>query len=405
MPLQEHDKKFFMNSASTGPGAHFSLVQGGPFHALLRRLGLTGTDQLPTQRAGLLLALSAWLLPALFVVIQSLVDDDYRGWGYFSDWTVYARYLIAIWIMIATERYADARLIILTQHFRSARIISNEELPLFKSALDKADRSSSSAVAELCILAAVMVWSGLTAHYTVALSGVGWDGSVRAGDSVLSWAGEAARFISTPIFLFLVLRWVWRFIVWTVLLYRISRFSLQLTPLHPDRSAGLGFLAIFPGIFSGLIFALSCVVAAQMVKDIGLQDHAVQTVWFAIGGWVMISSALVIGPLLVFVKPLYALRERALLEYGRLASHHHLAFHRKWIDEERSGEELMGSGDPSSASDLNATVEAVQQLRYIPVDFPAILQLLVSAGVPLLSVVATQVPIGNLLKWLIGTLF
>ncbi|MCP4936332.1 MAG: hypothetical protein GY927_19535, partial [bacterium] len=47
-------------------------------------------------------------------------------------------------------------------------------------------------------------------------------------------------------------------------------------PLHPDRSGGLGFLANFPGIFSGFLFALSCVVAAAMVKDLGLEEHAAQ---------------------------------------------------------------------------------------------------------------------------------
>jgi len=37
---------------------------------------------------------------------------------------------------------------------------------------------------------------------------------------------------------------------------------MQLMPLHPDRSGGLGFLASFPGIFSGVVFALSFVVVA-----------------------------------------------------------------------------------------------------------------------------------------------
>ncbi len=87
------------------------------------------------------------------------------------------------------------------------------------------------------------------------------------------------------------------------------------------------------------------------------------------------SVGLVLGPLLVFVRPLYELRERALIEYGRLASQHHLAFHRKWVVENRSDEDLVGSTDFSSAADLNATVEVVQQLRLIPVDFPAVLQL------------------------------
>jgi len=141
-----------------------------------------------------------------------------------------------------------------------------------------------------------------------------------------------------------------------------------------------------------------------MVKEIGLEHPSANTIWLALGVWLALCLALVLGPLGVFVRPLYRVRERALIDYGRLASEHHLAFHRRWIDEGRSGEELVGSADPSSVSDLNASVEAVQRLRLLPVDRPAVLGLLVSAGAPLLAVVTTQIPIGDLLKWLLGTI-
>ena len=73
-----------MASASADTQERFSLVTGGPFHSLLRRLGLTGPDQLPTWRAALLLALAAWLLPVPLLVAQSLLDAGYGGWDYFT---------------------------------------------------------------------------------------------------------------------------------------------------------------------------------------------------------------------------------------------------------------------------------------------------------------------------------
>lgn len=394
-----------MTSAADQSAHRFSLVVGGPFNALLSRLGLTGADRLPTQRAAWYLAAVAWLLPATLAVVQTLVDPAYVGWGYFGDWTAHTRYLVAIGVMIATERYADGRLGALVDQFRDAGIVPDRDRPAFQSALAAADRWSSSRLAEFGLLATALIWSSAIEQFVVTLSGVAWDGAVIDGHSVLSWAGHAARFVSTPLFLFLVLRWLWRFLVWSLLLYRISRLSLQLMPLHPDRSGGLGFLANFTGIFSGFVFAISCVVAAAMIKDLGLEQHPRETVWFAIAVWLCLSSGLVIGPLLVFIRPLYRLREKALIEYGRLASHHHLAFHRKWILSDGDGEDIMGSPDPSSAADLNATVELVHRLRYVPVDFPALLQLLVAAGLPMLAVIATLVPLGDLLKWLFGTLF
>jgi len=66
-------------------------------------------------------------------------------------------------------------------------------------------------------------------------------------------------------------------------------------PLHPDRSGGLGFLANFPGIFSGFIFALSFVIASEMTKEIGLEEQAAGIMWFAIAGWLFISVVLLVS--------------------------------------------------------------------------------------------------------------
>lgn len=377
---------------------------GGPFHVILRRLGLTGADQLPTQRAALGLAFLAWLIPALLVGAQSLIDGRYSGWDFFTDLTVYARFLLAIWVMIATERYADGRITLLSRQFREARLVSDDGLPAFTQALMTADRRSCSAVAEVLIIVVAVVWSGLTARYTVALAGSSWEGVEVGGEAVLSWGGEVARFLSNPLFIFLVLRWFWRFFVWTALLYRISRLPLQLTPLHPDGSAGLGFLSIYPSIFSGFVLALASVVASSFLKELAHVRHSPETVWFALAGWLAISLVLFLGPLFVFVGPLYRVRERALLEYGRLANQHHLAFHHKWIVGSGDGEDLLGTTDPSSASDLNAAVEAVQDMRFVPIDRAAVLQLVLAAGIPMLAVVATLIPLADLLKLIVGTI-
>jgi hypothetical protein len=385
--------------------ARFSLVAGGPFDAILDRFGLIGPDRVPTWGAAVALALAAWLFPGLLAVAEFLIAGSRSGLGYFTDGTVYARYLVAIGVMVGTDRYADWRLTRLIRNFHESRLLPQESLPAFSSAVAVADRRSSSAPAELLIFAIALVWSGLTFAYAVDLARSSWEGALVLGVTKLSWAGEAARFVSNPLFIFLALRWIWRLAVWTQLLFRIARMPLRLTPLHPDHAAGLGFLSVYPGIFSGFAFALSGVVAASILKELALHAHDAQTVWLALAVWLGICFVVVLGPLVVFAWPLYQLRERALVEYGRLATQHHLAFHHKWIGEKRNGEALMGSPDPSSASDINATVAAVQDMRFFPVDGPAVVQLLIAAGVPLLAVVAMQVPVGEIAQWLFGRIF
>ncbi len=377
-------------------------MAGGPFDGALGRLGLLGTDALPTPRTATLLAGLAWLLPALLATAQAVADERTASWAYFSDFTVYARFLVGTWAMLATESYADGRFTLLTRAFLEAKIVAEDEQPAFHDALRSADDRTSSWLAELAILAVAVSLAGLTTSYAVSLAGSSWEGTATAGMVDLSWAGNASRFVSTPLFLFLGFRWLWRFGVWAALLHRISRLPLQLTPLHPDRAAGLGFLAIYPGIFSGFVIALSCTISSSFLKDLALEQHSPQAVWLAMATWLGLCLAFFLGPLLVFIRPLYLARERALLEYGRLASQHHLAFHRKWSA--RGGEELMGSPDPSSASDLNASVEAVLGMRVIPVDRVAVIQLVVSAGIPLVAVVARLIPLPELLKWIAGGL-
>ena len=387
-----------MRSGLGNPTRRFSLVVGGPFHDVLLRLGLIADDGLPRGRVAVALAALAWVPPALLVVAQSLLDDGYSGWGFFSDATVFARYMVAISMMVATERYADRRLNTLIQQFRIARLIADGHESQFAAALAVADRRSSSNVAEAVIFAAAIAFAAWSTRYAVVTASSTWEGSVVDGETVLSWAGTVASWVSTPLFLFLVLRWLWRFAVWTTLLYRFARLPLQLTPMHPDRSAGLGFLSIYPSIFTGFVFALSCVVAASVLKELSFVDLSNESIRWMLGGWLAVVVVLFLGPLSVFVPVLHAARETALLDYGRLTSQHHLAFHRKWINAERSGEELMGSADPSSASDLNASVQAALALRVFPVDRFALIQLLAASGIPLLAVVLSQVPLVELGK-------
>jgi len=380
----------------------FSLVVGGPFHAGLRRLRLTGPDQLPTRLAALLLALVAWAPPAALALAQATFDNRVESWHYFTDLTVYARFLIAISVMIATERYADGRVILLTRQFKEAQLVGEDGRLELGSALAVADRRSSSTTAELVILLVALGWSVFIARYTVEVSTVAWEGRSVNGHIVLSWAGEAACFLSNPLFLFLGLRWVWRFIVWATLLNRIARLPLQLAPTHPDRCAGLGFLAIFPSIFIGFVFALSCVISASMLKEIAVHEVDAQTVWLAITIWILICLVLVLGPLLVFVRPLYLARERALLDYGRLASQHHLAFQRKWIGGPKADGADAASGDPNLASTLSGSVAAARSMRILPLERMAVTQLAIAAALPMLAVVSTQVPLMDIAKWIFG---
>jgi hypothetical protein len=387
---------------TNGDTLSFSLVQGGPFHRLLGRLGLLGPDMLPTVRVVVVMAAVAWLPLALLVLAQSVLGNR-PGWDFFLDWTTYARYLIAIALMLATERHADGRIRLLLVNFRKSDLIATGSRAAFADAVAKADRHSASPVAEALILVLAVAWTTTVASYAISLAGSNWEGAVVDGRLALSWAGVYEVAVSSTLFLFLALRWVWRFAVWAVLLLSISRLDLRLVAHNPDRAAGLGFLALFPSIFTGFAFALGCVVAASILKDLQYETLPANTVWLAIAVWIVTCVVWLVGPLLVFVGPLNAAREKALVELSRFATLHHLSID-DWMNRAVGSEEDQRRAlapDLSLVSTLDTLMQAVRQQGLFPVNGDSVKEVVLAAAIPMLPVVLTLVPFLELVKWLL----
>ena len=133
----------------------------------------------------------------------------------------------------------------------------------FKAALKTADDCSSSTLAEALLFVGVIAFAAFATPLELAYGVFNWDASLVEGEPDYTPAGWWSHWIGTPLFQFLALRWAWRFGVWGLLLFRISRMPLRLVAYHPDRSGGLGFLSIYPMVFSGLIFALSSNLASS----------------------------------------------------------------------------------------------------------------------------------------------
>lgn len=384
----------------------FSLVAGGPYHSALGRLGLLGPEGLPTWRTAIVLAMLVWLLPAVLAVIQATQYPAYDGWAYFRDGTVYTRYLVAIVVMVTTERFADGRISLMVNQFLQARLLQPEARDRFRVIVAKTDQLASRTEIELLLLVLALAWSWLSTYFVSTVFVGGWEELSIAGEERLSWAGMTALLVSNPVFLFLLLRWCWRFVVWTLLLIRVSRLPLQLTALHPDRAGGLNFLALFPIIFCGQVFALSCVVSASLMKSMAVLDSASeQLIWVAVAVWVVLMMLIFLAPVLTFSSAMYRVREHAILEFGRLAQIHHLEFQKKWLVKRQDPETILGSEDPSSVADLNGAVQTALEMRVVPLDWTAIILLLCASLAPFIVILLAEVPLAELLKWLAVTIF
>jgi hypothetical protein len=185
----------------------------------------------------------------------------------------------------------------------------------------------------------------------------------------------------------------------------VSRLELDLSPSHPDRAGGLGYLGTSAAAFAPLLLAQSAVVSANVANRILQQGAHLRDFRIELGGALVLALLQVIGPLMVFAPRLLQAKRRGLREYGLLGDRYVKEFERKWL---RGGaapdEALVGSADIQSLADLNNSFDVVRGMRPFPFGKETLIQLAVVTALPALPLVLTVIPLEELVKRLLGAL-
>jgi hypothetical protein len=194
--------------------------------------------------------------------------------------------------------------------------------------------------------------------------------------------------------MFFLLRWAWIFALWAWLLFQVSRLDLDLTPTHPDRAGGLGFLGWGVASFAVILTAVSAVLSGGVAGEILFRRSSLDSLKYHLIVFVALGVVVLHAPLLAFSGRLARCRFRALLEYGTLISRHDRAFDKKWIDDRQTDQEkILGSSDVSSLAGLAHAFEHVERMQLIPIDKLALSVLIVAALFPMIPLLATAIPL------------
>src|SRR5262249_41281430 len=118
-----------------------------------------------------------------------------------------------------------------------------------------------------------------------------------AGEESLTLAGWWYAFVSLNLFRFVLFRWYFRLIVLYVFMWRVARLPLRLTPLHPDRSGGLGFLGNSVFAFTPLLLAHTTVLSGVFGSQIWHEGAKLPAFQLEIAGAVAFLMAVVLLPL------------------------------------------------------------------------------------------------------------
>jgi hypothetical protein len=211
--------------------------------------------------------------------------------------------------------------------------------------------------------------------------------------------------VSLPLFLFLLLRWLWRFVAWGLLLRDVARCEMRLVATHADRCGGLAFIGQYPSTYMLFVFAVSTVLSAGVLKQVVHADVDIMVFKFAALGMIVFLVVAFLLPLLAFTPVLVALKRKGLQRYGALISRHNQAFERKWCADDGPGaDDALGAPDISSLADLSMSYELVKRMLPAPIVKEGVVPLVFAVLLPIAIAAATQVPIKQVLGALKGLL-
>lgn len=377
----------------------FSLVLGGPLYQLYVRSHIARPGLELIGRRIVIITLFAWLPLLLLSALGGSVLGGVKV-PFLHDIEVHVRFLIALPVLIAAELIVHQRIRLVVRQFVAAGIVVPEDMPKFHAAIDSTMRLRNSVVLEAALVIVV---------YTLGLwlwrSQIALETSTWYGGPGLTLAGYWYAYVSIPLFQFILLRWYMRLVLWFSFLWKVSRLNLRLTPTHPDRAGGLGFLGNSAFAFAPILFAQGALLAGLIASRIfyggqNLLDFKVEA-----ASLIAFFVVCILGPLTMFSPRLAAAKRQGLREYGAFAARYVQGFDEKWIRRGAVADEHpLGSNDIQSLADLGNSFEVVRQMRAVPFGLDSVTRLAAATAAPLVPLALTIMPFEVLLQRLIKIL-
>ena len=384
--------------------SNFSLILGGPLYQLWSRAHL-GDIEAHIRRRILVLSGICWL-PLLLLcgwdgsLLQGVAVP------FLLDVETHVRFLICVSLLVFAELVVHQGIRGIVSQFIERGLISPLSLPRFHDAIRSAMIWRNSIPAEVGLILLVLSMGYFIRTHTFVLESSTWYATMEGGSPTLTLPGFWFFWVSNPIIQFLLLRWLYRLLIWTRFLWQVSRIPLSLMPTHPDRNCGLGFLGGSAYAYSPLLTALGAQLAGFIANRI-FYDAAVLTAYkpeiILLAGFGLL---LVLAPLTVFAPHILAAKRLGLREYGALAAEYSRSFEHRWLrTADRDGESLLGASDIQSLADLGTAYAVIKEVRPMPFSRDMFLQLVLATVVPFLPLLLTLFSFEALLDRLVGVIF
>lgn len=379
----------------------FSLVRDDALFRLQRSLGLIPENGNGILRRAVIYSLFSWVPLVIWAWSTGRLWPSDTPESLIGHYGIQVRCLVAIPLLIIAEAGAQAILPVCLNQFLRNGLVDEKLEPEFRAIIARGIRLRDRVYPWVIIAGLVLAW-------TLAVS-------LELDPHEFSWAGiEVNRhsfglwwflLVIRPLFSILLLAWLWRLILASIVLFGIARLPLKLVPAHPDCAGGLGFLERLPLVFSPLAFVVSAVIASSWAHGVIYHKVAVPSLYIEMGMLVFILIAMVLIPLLFFSPLLLETKKRAALDYGTLLAGHGRMVHGRWILGEKVADApILDSPELGPAADIQTLYQAAKAMRPVLIGKGDLLMVAVPAAVPMLIVVGTQWPLRSTLTKLLMAL-
>src|SRR5215813_10329193 len=320
-----HNKVVEIASA-TDSTDDISLFRGGPFYRAQAFMHLVEPGRWNLGRRVTLILAITWLP---LVILTALFSPD-RLLGLLKNYMVYSRIAIAVPVLLIGQFLMDDRSCAILAHIRKAKLLGGEDLGKLKSMMTGLRRLRDSVFPELLILALNIGEIALLGKSKLATAP---DFAVYRDVGVvrLTQAGWYYWLVSLPIYQFLLALNLWKWLVWSFVLVRLSRMDLRLVATHPDAHGGLGFLGLSSAGFTPIAFALSAAIGGNWRNHVLHYGASLSSFKLPAIILFVLMFLCALAPLTLFVIRLALLRKKAMLDYGVLAQAHVVDLDERWF--------------------------------------------------------------------------
>lgn len=369
---------------------------------ILRKLELKVEKNESVIRKILFFSGLTWLPLLILTLINNTAINSDINISFLKDFEAYTKFLIGLPALFIADNFIKYQISNAQIHFVESGIISGNNEGLYETYLKKYRSLEKSEFAQVLIfiLAFIIIYllRSLASYYGKATS---W--KTDSGTESFTAAGYWYTFISLPLLKYFTLRLVWKFLLWSWFLRKLSKMDLNLVAIDPDRSGGLGFLGTVQISFGILGFAQSAFLSSEIANKVMFSGVPLEEfkIYFII---IPVITIIYLTPLFFFYKVLSALKLNGIMIFGALAHKYSLNFNDKWvkgIDFEEK-EPLLGSADIQSLADIGTSFEVVETMRTLPFSLRNTSTMLILIALPLLPLLTLKYDIMVILEAIAG---